>query len=206
MVSLQNPNVMDNAGDFYCSLGWAYTPAKDKQAKRFRKKKKIFSACGGAAMIRKSVLEKIGYFDEKHFAYLEDVDLGYRANLYGYVNLFEPQAIVRHAGSASSGSRYNAFKARLTARNNVYLIYKNMPNWQILWNLPFLNAGMILKILFYFQKGLGKTYLSGIWEGVKLCRSIRGQQRRLDFKKLGLRPLFKMQFVLMWNTVRRFIT
>lgn len=205
MVSLQNPDIMDNAGDYYCSLGWAYTPAKDKQEQRFQKKKKIFSACGGGVMYRKSMLEKLGSFDENHFAYLEDVDLGYRATLYGYVNLFEPKAIVRHAGSASSGSRYNAFKARLTARNNVYLIYKNMPNWQILLNLPVLNAGMIIKILFYIKKGLGKTYVSGILEGFQLCRSIRGQQRRLDFKKLGSLPFVKMQFVLMWNTIRRFL-
>ena len=205
MVSLQNPDVMDNAGDFYCNLGWAYTPAKDKQANHFQKRKKIFSACGGAVMYRKSLLEELGYFDEKHFAYLEDVDLGYRANLNGYSNLYEPKAIVKHAGSASSGSRYNAFKARLTARNNVYLIYKNMPNWQILINFPFLNAGMILKILFYIKKGLGKAYLSGIWEGFKLCRSIRGQQRRLDFRKLGYVPFLKMQLVLVWNTIRRFV-
>ena len=43
------------------------------------RKKKNFSACGGAAIYRKKIMEKIGYFDEEHFAYLEDTDIGYRA-------------------------------------------------------------------------------------------------------------------------------
>ena len=46
----------------------------------------IFSACGGAAIYRRQVFEEIGYFDEAHFAYLEDLDIGYRARIYGYEN------------------------------------------------------------------------------------------------------------------------
>ena len=85
--------------------------------------------------------------DENHFAYLEDVDLGYRAKLFGYRNLYVPEAVVYHAGSASTGSRYNAFKAELTAANSVYVVYKNMPPAQILINLPFLLAGFVLNRL-----------------------------------------------------------
>ena len=43
------------------------------------------------------------------------------------MNLYEPSAEVIHVGSASSGSRYNVFKTKYSSRNNVYLIYKNMP-------------------------------------------------------------------------------
>ena len=42
-------------------------------------------------MYRRSVFEKIGRFDEAHFAYLEDIDVGYRAQIYGYENWYCPR-------------------------------------------------------------------------------------------------------------------
>ena len=76
-------------------------------------------------------------FDEEHFAYLEDLDIGYRARICGYQNWYAPKAKVYHVGSGTSGSRYNQFKIRYSSRNNIYLIYKNMPFLQIVLNLPF---------------------------------------------------------------------
>ena len=46
----------------------------------------VFSCCAGAAIYRKSIFEKIGLFDENFFAYLEDMDISYRARIYGYKN------------------------------------------------------------------------------------------------------------------------
>lgn len=58
--------------------------------KKYNNIRKIFAACGGASIYRKKVFEEIGMFDEKHFAYLEDIDVGYRARIAGYDNLYEP--------------------------------------------------------------------------------------------------------------------
>ena len=55
------------------------------------------------------------------------VDLAIRSRINGYQNLLCPEAIVYHVGSATSGSRYNEFKVRLAARNNVWVVYKNIP-------------------------------------------------------------------------------
>ncbi|MFR4782128.1 MAG: glycosyltransferase family 2 protein [Pilosibacter sp.] len=97
----------------------------------YKKSCRVFTACAGAAIYRREVFETIGYFDEMHFAYLEDIDVGYRAKLYGYDNVFCPEAVVYHVGSGTSGSKYNSFKVKLAARNNVYLNYKNMRAWQL---------------------------------------------------------------------------
>ena len=110
MVRMDAPSRIDDAGDYYCALGWAFAAGRDKPAENYDAPREIFSACGGACIYRRRILQKIGMLDENHFAYLEDVDLGYRARLYGFRNLYVPGAVVRHAGSASSGSRYNAFK------------------------------------------------------------------------------------------------
>ena len=149
--NLHRPELIDDAGDYYCALGWAFALGKDRPLAAYQKPRRIFASCGGAAIYRKALFEKIGYFDEKHFAYLEDIDLGYRARIYGYENWYLPKAVVYHAGSGTTGSRYNEFKVRHSSRNNVYMIYKNMPFLQILLNLPFLLAGFFAKQVFFMK-------------------------------------------------------
>ena len=84
------------------------------------------------------------------------------------------QAIVRHAGSATSGSRHNAFKVRLAARNSVWLVKKNMPPAQIVFNLPYLAAGCAVKWGYFLRKGLGKEYAEGILEGLGGAAAMEG--------------------------------
>ncbi len=202
-ISLKEKDVMDDAGDYYCALGWAYAAGKGKPASHYEKERKIFAACGGAAIYNKEILQRLGGFDNNHFAYLEDIDIGYRAKLHGYENRFTHKAVVYHAGSATSGSRYNTFKARLSARNSIYIIYKNMPNWQIIVNLPLFVIGYSLKVLFYILKGMGDTYIKGLSEGFKLCGSAEGKRQRQDFKQIGWSRCFKMEGELLANTFRR---
>ena len=173
MLMWDKPELLDDAGDRYCVLGWAYSRGKGRPAVDYDKNVSIFSACGGAAIYRRQVFEEIGYFDEAHFAYLEDIDVGYRAKIYGYKNVYCPSAMVYHVGSGTSGSRYNSFKVRLAARNNIYLNYKNMPWPQLLLNaLP----GIFVKYSFFRKLGFGKDYLDGLKEGVKtakLCKKVK---------------------------------
>ena len=142
MLKMGCKDVIDDAGDMYSLMGWAYQRGVGQGARRYNRPCHIFSACAGGAIYRRSVFEKIGYFDEAHFAYLEDIDVGYRAKIAGYYNRYCPGAVVYHVGSGTSGSKYNAFKVRLTARNNVYLNYKNMPLPQLLVNLLPIGAGI----------------------------------------------------------------
>ncbi len=165
IMSLKQPDLLDDAGNYYCALGWAFAAGKDKKAEAYMKEKKVFSSCACAAIYRKDLLEKTGLFDEKHFAYLEDVDIGYRGRLLGYENWYIPASCVYHAGSASSGSRHNAFKVSLTSRNSIYLIRKNMPLWQVVLNSPLLLAGFAVKSLFFHRKGFGSEYRKGLREG-----------------------------------------
>ena len=105
--------------------------------------------------------------NENHFAYLEDLDVGYRAQIFGYRNYYEPGAMVIHYGSASSGPQYNAWKTEISAENNVYVVFKNMPFLQRLFNFPFLFVGYLVKFLFFSRKKLGKIYVKGLWKGLK---------------------------------------
>lgn len=203
MISLHDKNKLDGAGDFYCALGWAYARGKDKPSESYGSPGRIFSACAGAAIYRRELFDKIGYFDENHFAYLEDIDVGYRANIYGYPNRYVPEAEVFHAGSAVSGSRHNGFKVRLSARNSIYLIYKNMPFLQIIINLPLLLAGYLVKFLFFSLKGMGGAYGKGLLEGIKLSASRAGRKNKVRFCMGNMKNYLWIQGQLWINIVRR---
>jgi GT2 family glycosyltransferase len=199
MLQMNAPDRIDSAGDLYCALGWAFSLGKDGRSNRYDKEAVIFSACGGAAIYRKELFEQIGYFDELHFTYLEDVDVGYRARIMGYVNRYTPKAVVYHAGSGSTGGRYNPFKVRLASRNSWYVIYKNMPALQIIINLPFLLMGFGTKALFFICKGYGREYLSGMKRGYLMC--VAG--RKYPFDKRFIKNYFRIQLELWFNMLRR---
>lgn len=121
----------------------------------------VFGACAGAALYRRSMLDEIGLFDEDFFAYLEDVDLAWRAQWAGWRSLSVPTARVLHyhSGTALEGS---PFKNRMLGRNKVWMIAKNYPWPQLLWYLPV--------ILLYDVGSLPYTL---IWRGD--CEPLRGR-------------------------------
>ena len=196
MIQMYHPELLDDAGDMYSILGWAYQRGVGRSSELYQKSCRVFSACAGAAIYRRAVFHEIGLFDELHFAYLEDIDVGWRAKLYGYDNIYCPDAVVYHVGSGTSGSRYNSFKVRLAARNCIYLNYKNMPGWQLLLNAPFLLAGIFVKYLFFVKNGFGGDYVSGLKEGIrtrKQCRRVPGLLRRFGAE-------LKVQFEMLYGT------
>ena len=199
MIQFHDRERMDDAGDYYCALGWAFGRGKDGLVEQYDKPANIFAACAGAAIYRKEMLESLGYFDENHFAYLEDIDIGYRARIHGYRNVYAPKAVVYHVGSGFSGSTHNAFKVKLSSRNNVYLAYKNMPFLQIILNSPLLLLGHAVKWLFFLKKGLGKEYVSGVREGFTLCR----KEKKVRFSWENLPNYVVIQMELWLNIIRR---
>ena len=203
MCMMSEPDRMDDAGDLYCALGWAFAIGKGKPQKNYNRFYPVFAPCAGAAIYRKEVMEEIGFFDEAHFAYLEDIDIAYRAKIAGYKNGFCPDAVVLHVGSGSSGSRYNAFKVRLAARNSVYLIYKNMPFLQVLINLPFLVFGFLVKTAFFVKKGFGKEYVKALLEGFSMMKKADIRSNKVKFKWKNLGNYVKIQLELWIGVVRR---
>ncbi len=88
MLSMADPAVVDDCGD---TLSWQGAAAKrghGQLAAAFNQDADIFSPCAGAALYRKSFLDELGGFDERYFAYLEDIDLGLRGRLCGYRYFF----------------------------------------------------------------------------------------------------------------------
>lgn len=198
MIDFKNHEILDNAGDLYTAMGWAVARGKGKKCVDFEQAVRVFSCCAGAAIYRMDILKKIGGLDENHFAYLEDVDLGYRARIAGFENWYTPDAKVFHVGSATTGTRYNEKKVFLAARNTIFVIYKNMPVLQLILNFPFILLGVIVKTVFFIKKGFAKEYWRGITEGIRNC----GKCRKVPFCFSHFGNYFRIQLELWGNIVR----
>ena len=196
MIMYNESNIIDDAGDEYNLLGWTLKRGDGQHISKYNKTEEVFSSCAGAAIYRRSILDEIGYFDEQFFAYMEDVDISYRAKKHGYKNIYCANAQIYHIGSATSGSKYNSFKVKLAARNNVYVPYKNMPILQLIINLPFLALGFLVKYLFFIKKGFGKEYKEGFIEAIKTLNKVN----KVEFKFKNIKNYIKIEFLLIKNT------
>ena len=165
MIRHFDRELADDAGDYVTWMGFACKTGDGRRASRYTKCRRIFSACGGAALYRKSILDEIGVFDELFFAYYEDVDLSWRANSLGYKNVYCPTAKCRHICGATTGAvRYNPFKSIQSGRNSILLPYKNQPLLMLVINFIPMLLGYLLKVLMFRLRGFGNDYAKGFHE------------------------------------------
>lgn len=85
----------------------------------------VFSACGGSSVYRRVMLDQIGVLDDDFFFSLEDVDLGWRAQIAGWRCLYTPSAIVYHHLSATGGGVTASY---FDGRNLLFVLAKNYPS------------------------------------------------------------------------------
>lgn len=88
----------------------------------------LLFACGGNMISRRTRLLQLGGFDDDFFAYLEDVDFGWRTWISGARVLFEPRATVRHHSSATSSRLGDFERGVLFERNALQTVLKNYEN------------------------------------------------------------------------------
>jgi GT2 family glycosyltransferase len=86
----------------------------------------VFGPSGAGALYSQRLLQSTGGFDERFFAYFEDVDLAWRARLLGFRCLYWPGAWLNHIHSASWG-RVSEKKLYLLERNRLWTLWKNYP-------------------------------------------------------------------------------
>jgi GT2 family glycosyltransferase len=136
MLFYDRRDVIDGAGDF---TSWYAVSAPRGRGETDRGQydipEPVFSACGGAALYRRAALDAVGLFDEDFFAYAEDVDWGFRAQLAGWTCRYVPDAVVFHMGGATSG-RVPNLSRYLFFRNTLSMVAKNWPAAALVRNAP----------------------------------------------------------------------
>lgn len=118
---------LDSTGDLYTIWGLPYPRGRGEEfSAKYDKDVWVFGASGGASIYRVKMLEQVGLFDEDFFAYYEDVDISFRAQLAGWKIGFVPSAEVYHEISATS-SQIKGFATYQTLKNLPLLMWKNVP-------------------------------------------------------------------------------
>ena len=86
----------------------------------------IFWATGAGLFIRRDVYLEAGGLDKDFFAHMEEIDLCWRIHRMGYDIKVIPQSVIYHLGGGSLPAS-NPRKTYLNFRNNLLLLYKNLP-------------------------------------------------------------------------------
>ncbi|HEV2944854.1 MAG TPA: glycosyltransferase family 2 protein [Solirubrobacteraceae bacterium] len=184
-----DPGRINSAGISVDSLGVASERLAGRPASEADGASEVFGASGCVALYRRTMLDEVGGLDERFFAYLEDVDLAWRARAAGWIAVYEPLAIAYHHGSASTGEG-SQMKYFLVGRNRVRLLARNATTGQLLRSL----AGILLYDLVYviYAALADRTLapLRGRLAGLREWRAFRreGQQQR---RAIALSPASK---------------
>jgi hypothetical protein len=133
----------------------------------------VFGACAGAALYRRAAVLETGGFDERYFAYLEDVDLSLRLSLAGWRCRYEP-AVALHAGEGSSHQLSGAHHY-LVARNTLMLVGKAFP---LRW-LPLVAYRQASWLWHAARERRLSPHLRGVAAGLLMAARVRGERRAL---------------------------
>jgi GT2 family glycosyltransferase len=165
MISFHDHGILDGAGDGFLRGGAGYRlGTMEKDGWLYDRPGPVFGACAGAVLYRRTVFDRVGFFDEDFFAYLEDVDLNLRMNRAGVRGYYVPASVVYHIGSATTGSKINAFTIRLSTRNSFFVLLKNY-QWSLFFRFfPVICIYQFCWLLFAVKKGQFFPYCSGLWQ------------------------------------------
>jgi len=171
MRNINDVNIMDSAGGEIDWMAFSKDIGKGEAASHFTKSMDLPFPCGGAVMIRRSALpnpERL--FWDALFIYQEDLDLGFELIRTGWRVVYEPEAVVRHMHSATTG-KGSFFKEYRCIRNRLLVMRKHFSRetfskltpvirkWQLLWVLASIARGRFT---------LAKAILKGTEDGLKM--------------------------------------
>lgn len=195
-VQDDDPSLIDGAGDVYFFAGTSWRQGRGAPRGAAGGQYPVFGACAAAALIRRDWFERLGGFDEDYFCYFEDVDLAFRLRVMGGTCLQVNDAVVRHAGSATTGAGSD-FVLYHTTRNQIWTFLKAMPA-PLLALLAPVHAALVLA-----------KWLSAVRErrGHVVARAIRdalGQRREVLVKRARLQrarraPVLALAAAMTWS-------
>ena len=195
ILDFRDRRLLYSAGDCFLRAGVGYRRGQDQiDGSAYQRETEIFSASGCAALYRKPAYEEAGGFDEKFFAYMEDVELGLRMQAAGAHGYYVPQAVVFHRGGATSGGEFSRLTVRLRTRNSVLMLIQSMPAL-VFWRcLPMILLGQASWLARVLVHGRLLSYLRGL-AGVFPFLPSALERRRL------MQPLWQNSQTDLWRGI-----
>lgn len=191
LIDFHNREVIDGAGDVYEWTGLASRRGQgERDVGQYDSPRPVFSACGCVAVYRRAALQTVGGFDEQLFAYYEDVDWSFRAQLVGLSSRYVPTAIAYHMGSATFGREPSDFTLYHYWRNTIWVVAKNYPASALLRHgYKFVNSQRG-NLVWALKIGRGRLFARAWRDALRgmpaIARKRRGIQRS---RRIGLTEL-----------------
>jgi hypothetical protein len=183
MLRWDQRTVIDNCGCGYSALGSGFQIGSgEEDGPAYSQPMWVFGASGGAGCYRRSVLEKIGLFDQDFLYNNEDVDLNFRLQLAGYRCRFVPNAVVYHQGSATSGATSDKTVYHIL-RNKEWVFFKNMPMPLLLKHfIPHLFY-IIGWIVYWMMNGKTRIVWRAYLDAIREWRSVLEKRTYIQTRK-----------------------
>jgi GT2 family glycosyltransferase len=183
LLLADDPWKLDGTGDVYHVSGLAFRRDHGRTVEDVaRPRAEVFAPCAAAAMYRRSAFVEAGGFDERYFAYLEDLDLAFRLRLAGHRCLYVPESTVLHVGSSITGrtSDFTVFHAQ---RNMVWTYAKNMPAPLVWLYLPEHVLVNLVALAAYSLRGQGRVVLRAKREAMRALPRMLAERRGLQAER-----------------------
>lgn len=176
------------AGGFIDKYGYPFCRGRlfstlEKDNGQYDDVRDIFWATGAAMMVRAEVWRQVGGLDGDFFAHMEEIDFCWRVHNAGHRVAYCPQSTLYHVGGGTL-PKSNPFKTQLNFRNNLSMLYKNLPGnrrWWVLTTRMWLDRVAALKFLMEGHRG---EYLAVR----KAHREYRDWKPALKAKREAIKP------------------
>lgn len=175
---------LDGAGDAMLVAGAGYRLGNlDPDIGQFDQAEPVIAGCGAAVLYRRETLVSCGGLDLEFFAYLDDLDLGLRAQLLGFSGLYRPDAVAYHIGSATLGDTLHPRVIEYLTRNQIYLLVKDYPRPVLRRLLPNILLYQGMWLLFALRNRALGAYLRGLIGALRGWGNMRTKHRDLMSKR-----------------------
>ena len=173
---------IESTGDSYSAWGLPFPRQRDGDVKTARDSEYVFGGTAGASLYKTELFKDIGLFDETFFAYFEDTDISFRAQLAGHKAYYEKTALAYHDHGTTS-SKMPGFTVQQTFKNLPLFFWKDVP----LAMLPLTGVRFFACFgLMYIRallRGQFKPATIGLLKGIALLPHAFSERRRIQGNK-----------------------
>ena len=163
----EDGKTIDSSGDWYSKWGLPFPRNRGENTVFASKDGFVFGASGGATLYRSAMLKEIGLFDDDFFAYYEDADISFRAQLAGWKVAYNSEAIAYHKQGATS-SKIPGFAVYQTFKNLPILFLKNVPKELLFFIGSRFYLAYVLMYFNTFTHGTGWPATKGLFKSLAL--------------------------------------
>jgi GT2 family glycosyltransferase len=182
------------AGGYIDILGYPFTRGRifdsnEKDSGQYDVPHALLWTTGACMLVRKRVTDRIGLFEDRFFAHMEEIDFCWRAQNFGYKIMYQPMSVAWHLGGGTL-PKSSPRKTYLNAHNSIATILKNFPASQVWYKFIFrlcLDGVWAMRSMFHGD-------LKTVWAILKAHCSIYWsfgfwiKARRLTYRELDAVP------------------